>query len=735
MKKITILLLLCIFTAMNLSGQSIMPNDHLPNFEKCGTDYFAQKAIAENPNLLLEKAKVLEQYEKYKAKHAGKLAKMDEILTIPVVVHIVHYPGNPDSNISDEQILSQIEELNRVYRANNANFGDTDPAFTDVAADCEIEFCLAQLDPNGNPTNGITRTSSDIADWEDDQMKSAATGGIDAWPANKYLNIWVCNSLRGGEVLGYAYLPGDAPSLGADGLAIAYYVFGTTGELYPPYTLGRTAVHEIGHWLNLYHPWGPGNEDASCFVDDGISDTPLTAEPNFGCPTFSNQCSNESPDLQDMIQNYMDYTNDACQTLFTLEQKTMMRSVISPGGYRTFLIQNPINPCQAPEQGANNVVAQDILYPTGINNCSTVSPIIEVYNFGTSTLTYFVISYVIDDGEPIELYWTGEVPSLGTLEYTLPPINAITDDPVHTLTVTLSSPNGVADAIPTDNSMNVVFGTIAPGLAMPVSEDFETGNFSTAGWVIENADDDIGFEITDDASNTGTYAATINNFNYDASGEIDELIMPAVNISGPNPSLVFDAAYALKTSGDALDNLAILISIDCGESFNLITTISSADLGNNTTPTSTNFIPTLQDWKNHSISLADYIGVRNANIMFRQIRGEGNNVYLDNISVDPDPTSVETNLAPLTASFSMYPNPTTNNTSLYINTSLFTTNQIQLNVINTKGQLVYHKTHELTSNNTSQQLPLYTQNLPAGIYLVHLQDGLNTFSKKLVIIK
>jgi hypothetical protein len=193
---------------------------------------------------------------------------------IPVVVHVV-YETN-DQNISDEQVKSQIDVLNADYRQKNADSGLVPSVFQLVMADARIEFSLATTDPGGNPTNGITRTQTTTNSFsDDDAVKSAATGGADAWPDDSYLNIWVCN--LGGGLLGYAQFPGGPAA--TDGVVILHSAFGTVGTATAPFHLGRTATHEIGHWLNLRHIFG--DDGGGCWGDDFVSDTPNQGGPRI----------------------------------------------------------------------------------------------------------------------------------------------------------------------------------------------------------------------------------------------------------------------------------------------------------------------------------------------------------------------------------------------------------------------------------------------------------------------
>lgn len=243
------------------------------------------------------------------------------IIRIPVVVHVIY--NTSTENISDAQIQSQIDVLNTDYRRLNTDISTVPTAFQSLTADTRIEFQLAVRDPNCNATNGITRTSTTKASFPtDDSMKYASSGGHDAWPRDKYLNIWICNL----GIMGYAQFPGGAAA--TDGVVIDYEYFGTNGTVSSPYDLGRTASHEIGHWFNLRHIWGDDYPSADqCAGSDGVADTPNQESMNYGCPTFPNVSCSNGPN-GDMFMNYMDYVDDACMVMFTAGQAARMDACI-----------------------------------------------------------------------------------------------------------------------------------------------------------------------------------------------------------------------------------------------------------------------------------------------------------------------------------------------------------------------------------------------------------------------
>lgn len=254
----------------------------------------------------------------------------NEIITIPVVIHLLF--NTNEQNITDAQIRSQIDILNRDFRRLNSDAVNTPDAFKPFAADARIMFCLAQVAPNGRETKGIVRKYTGKEFFlGDDGMKYSAAGGDDAWDTKKYLNIWVCAMF--GRSLGYATPPGGQAD--KDGVVINYDVFGDKGFVRAPFDKGRTATHEVAHWLGLKHIWG----DKTCGSDD-VDDTPSQRSYNFNCPSFphANSCS---PNIDgDMFMNFMDFTNDACMNMFTNGQKMKMRGLFALNGIRNSFLNS-----------------------------------------------------------------------------------------------------------------------------------------------------------------------------------------------------------------------------------------------------------------------------------------------------------------------------------------------------------------------------------------------------------
>jgi len=240
-------------------------------------------------------------------------------IRIRVVVHVVWRTDT--ENLSKRQIAGQIAVLKRDFRARAPDRTQVPAVWQGLVTDAGIAFELASRDPAGRPSDGITRTRTPRTSFgTGDSVKSSRTGGADPWPSDRYLNLWVC-TLSGG-LLGYAQFPGGPKR--TDGVVITSSAFGTSGTAKAPFDRGRTAVHEVGHWLNLRHIWG---DTEDCSGSDLVADTPNAAGPNYGRPSFPHVSCANGPS-GDMFMNYMDYVDDAAMLLFTPEQVARMHATL-----------------------------------------------------------------------------------------------------------------------------------------------------------------------------------------------------------------------------------------------------------------------------------------------------------------------------------------------------------------------------------------------------------------------
>jgi len=271
--------------------------------------------------------------------------KQSNSYRVQVVVHVIHNGEQVGigTNISDAQIRSQIEVLNKDFNRLNVDANKTLPEFLDVAGSMNIEFVLATTNPLGSPSSGITRMQGSRATWTLDNEQELKS--LSYWPAENFINIWVCNLVdyRGYTQLPQSTLPGLQPSPThrlTDGIVVNFAVFGSNDygnfALNQSFNKGRTTTHEMGHFFGLRHLWG---DKSDCKGTDYIEDTPPQAEPTNGCPTFAaTECPLASPQKK-MFQNYMDLTNDACLNLFTAEQVERMKIVIENSPRRASLLQ------------------------------------------------------------------------------------------------------------------------------------------------------------------------------------------------------------------------------------------------------------------------------------------------------------------------------------------------------------------------------------------------------------
>ncbi|GAB4021053.1 hypothetical protein GCM10028773_28390 [Spirosoma koreense] len=322
-----------------------------PEFKRCGTMELDSQRRASHPELGslndFERELQLKVLDLKKKMQAGRLAAT--VITIPIIVHIVHNGeavGNAH-NMSLAQVQSQIATLNEDYRRRVGTRGyNTNP----VGADIEIEFCLAALDPQGRAMAepGVERINGNRASWSQSDIEGVLKPGT-IWDPNKYYNIWVLDlreaTSGGGSIVAYAQFPSQSnlPGIGTsyaastDGVVCNFYAFGNAEKgnfagLVAPYNLGRTLSHETGHWLGLRHIWG----DANC-GDDFCADTPPQASESRGCPTGRVSCGSTN-----MVQNYMDYSDDACMNIFTLDQKARIRAVMDISPRRNSLLSSNV---------------------------------------------------------------------------------------------------------------------------------------------------------------------------------------------------------------------------------------------------------------------------------------------------------------------------------------------------------------------------------------------------------
>ncbi len=574
------------------------------------------------------------QKNKSKSKKTGPF-RIQSTYQVPVVVHVIHNGEaiGTGTNISDAQVLSQIAVLNKDYNRLNADASNTPSEFLSVAGSFDVEFVLAKRTPEGLLTSGIVRTQGTRISYTiNDNYELKATS---YWPAENYLNLWVCNIT---DYLGYAQFPistldglsGASNNRETDGVVIAYKAFGSADygafNLEPKYNKGRTATHEVGHFFGLRHIWGDDNGACSASTDDYVSDTPLQASSTKGCPTHpSLSCSNNK-----MFQNYLDYTDDVCMNLFTQGQVDRMQTVIENSPRRVSLLTSPA--LLDPVPVANDLGIKKVITPTSNQCTETFTPSIEIRNYGNNTITSAQIQ-LEKDGVIVETLTPSL--SLAPLESTTLTFSNISlSSGSHTVSFTILQTNGVSDGNTSDNVFDQVT-QIGFTQAAPFTEVF---NSIPISWTIQNPDGLVTWQnVTASDASASNKAMKMSFFDYeDGEGEIDLLISPVIDLSTATVALLsFSIAHARFNSNN--DGLRILVLTDCNADMSQATEIFNKTGGalSTTNPTTSEFIPSNgSQWRTEILNLSPFVGQSNIQLAFIGLNDYGNNLYLDNVSVN-----------------------------------------------------------------------------------------------------
>ncbi|MHA7128237.1 M43 family zinc metalloprotease [Algoriphagus namhaensis] len=555
----------------------------------------------------------------------------NETRKIPVVVHVIHNgsPVGQGSNIPDAQILEQIRVLNEDFNRTNADTVNTPAQFRPVAGAANIEFILAKQDEQGLPTNGIVRIQGTKSTYSPDD--ATLIGQISQWNPEEYLNIWVLPLVQ--PFIGYASFPvSDLPGLNfpptsalTDGVTVDYRFFGVGGSAINA-SLGRTATHEVGHYLGLRHIWG----DGGCGVDDFVSDTPLQDNSNNTCST---NVSRFSCDSNDMIQNYMDYTPDACMNIFTQGQVERFEVVLENSPRRRSLVNNraTVDP-QLPDL---DLGISRVIEPTDFACGALIRPRIEVLNTGNETISSAQISLTVN-GSLVQTrnaslsLNTGQSAIVEFNEVTLPQIS-------NEVQFAIQLVNGQADQNP-DNNRAETNPIIQDDIELPYFLNF--AEFPEQ-WTIDNPDNGLTWQETDVTLNgVKEDAMVITHYDYEAQGELDYFISPKIDlVRYPNAQLVFELAYGPYAQPGFEDRLLVAVSQDCGGSFD----INNAVYDKIGTRLSTSqatldaFIPfDRTQFRTELFNLNRFAELGEVRLAIITQNGYGNNLYIKNVRILPN---------------------------------------------------------------------------------------------------
>ncbi len=569
-----------------------------PTLKYCSTSENEKKYFASHPELvpLLEKEnEKLESYTKqFFAKE--KSSQAGTVYVIPVVFHILHDYGS--ENISDDQVYDAMRILNEDFRKKNADSSLTVASFKSIAWDAEIEFRLAQKDPSGNCTNGIDRIWTMQTYIGDDNSK------LNQWPRNKYLNIWVAKNLVSGAA-GYSFLPPNTiwdPTI--DGVMILNTYVGSTGTGNPG--TDGALTHEVGHWLNLQHPWGSTNSPGVSCGDDQVNDTPET-KGWTSCNLTGSVCN---PPAIENVQNFMDYSY--CETMYSKDQTTRMRAALTSN-----------------TAGRNNLWTASNLLSTGVSNTPALCNS-EFYTPNTtvcagSNVQFFDASF---NSDPTLWIWnlTGAEPPSSTLKNPIIIYNV-----PGTYPVSLTVGDGTNSFSTTKNSYITVLPS--PGKSTPFTESFEISSFPNPDWTISNQDNSsFKWDLKTGVAFTGSKCLKMNNYGNDTIQK-DDLLSSTLDLSNlTSASIKFRVAYCQRSSTTS-DKLTLFVSTNCGNTWsprfakagNLLAT--TAIQNSAFTPSSSS------QWVEFTASLTATFLTENFRMKFTFDADGGNNLYLDDINI------------------------------------------------------------------------------------------------------
>lgn len=687
---------------------------------KCGTEEALSQKLLLQPKL----AKKLQLVESQLSRQRpdNRFFRINPRVTIPVVVHIVL----PDpEQVTNTQILGQLESLNLDYIAQNTDISQVPAIWQSLVGNSEVQFCLAVRSPDGDPTTGIIRTATSRNSFSISgaarDVKYTSTGGSPAWDNTRYLNIWVCNLQD--NYLGVATPPGDIYPAEEDGVVVHYRAFGNTGTASSPFNLGRTLTHEIGHFFGLRHIWA--DDGGACVDDDGVDDTPKQGNQTYGCPSFpvTDNCQPFTPGI--MFMNYMDYVNDACMYLFTTGQTDRMRNALD--AQRASLMTS--DGCVPVDLKLSDAGITEIQQPQGYICVTGQSPVVTLKNRGTDVLTSVTIRYAVDGGAPVSQNWTGSLASQEQTSVTLPGFNANTGS--FTLKVYTDLPNGHADEKPENDTSTVSFSYYAP-VNFPFLETFEGGIFPPAGFSITNPDRSFTWEQAGTGSRGSSSSAVIRNLGYAVNDQVDELAGPVVDAtSADSVFLFFDVAAAVATdpdmAGNPWDTLEVLLTTDCGQTF-IHTGYKKWGKSLITRPTRVieEFVPGRNEWRTDSIDLTPFIYHQQFRVVFRNTSNYENNIYLDHIHIvqkDKNRNLRENGIL-------IWPNAFSNH--FYIEFDTWPDDLQGLCVYDASGRLVYQRQPVTRAGN---RMTIDLVNEANGVYFVKLFYRQQVRTYKIVKVK
>ena len=708
-----------IFTCLLVSSLSILSMHTFAQEDKhfsCGLNHQLKELYKQHPDL---EEKIARENDLTRQRLNQKSGTVDTTLyIIPIVFHILHENGA--ENISDAQVIDQVAVLNRDFRLLNADTSVIVPAFETIKADAHIEFRLATKDPWGNCTNGIDHIYTHNTNGGDDYSKE------NQWDRSRYLNVWVVNTIGSEGTAGYAFYPSgvDLDRFYADGIIILNDYIGRfgTGSEYN----SRALTHEIGHWINLSHPWGDTNDPGVNCGDDGVEDTPLTKGSNLACNLNMNVCV---PGVIENVQNYMDYSY--CSKMFTRDQVTRMRDAL------TNITANRANLITAETHASTGIDLTTAPTCTPLASFKSDKKMVcqgsnVLFTDNSSRATVTSRTWTFEDGTPS----TSTTPTQ-SVQYNTPGFKKVT------LSVTNSNGTDVIE-----ESEYIYVSPTWADFTGPKNDNFDSYQ---SYFLVENPEDNWArFSKISGVGKNGSTCYKLNNYKntnmalaytddwyyYNRlGGSKDNLISSSFDLSNTsNVSVSFDYAYATNaaTATDITEKVKIYVSKDCGSTWTLKKTLTTSELltagtagGNDFTPSST------AQWKNYSFTYATGVNDKQTRFKIEFTASDfANNFYLDNFNVSGtlglfanEANNIE---------LEVYPNPTKNNQDInvmyhsYDDAVTFILRDIQ-------GKIVHNETIEAINTDVNQKLNI-TSELSSSCYFLEVKAGNFTITKKIVVM-
>jgi len=660
----------------------------------CGSNLYYQKQMNENPDFKQYRDE-LEDFTR-SFENANPRGQRAAKKIIPVVVHVIHNYGT--ENINKTQIESAIAMINKDFSKANSDLSLIVNDFKSRIGDTGIEFRLANLDPNGKCTEGITRTVSYTTINADESVKNMVNWNTSG--SLKYLQIWVVGYMK--DINGWATFPGGNPKY--EGIMIRNTQFGSIGT--STSKKGRTLTHELGHFLNLYHIWGNTQveSNSNCNTDDNVGDTPNTVGHLVNSTFLTCDLSAESCGSLDNVQNFMDY-GKPCRLMFTNGQVSRLTAAMNSSSRKNLWSSANLNATGT----------YDGFTP---GTCKPVAEFVVLNKdmCAGAEIKFKDLSFNSDVDESWKWNWTfpGGAPSSSTEQF---PTVSYSNTGSFGATLLVTNGSG-SDQITKNNLFDV--RPQGNGLVGPFSEGFEKTSFPNntgnklKDWTVESLTS-VTWERNTASSKTGSASLRIKNQSI-VEGSPSSIISPSIDIRkiSSDLKLTFKMAYA-KKSEDSDERLKVYVSKNCGQSWiQRYTKTADKLVTNGGNPQAGNFIPTASQWREETVNLGAFINDDFLRIKFEITSGAGNYLYIDDINLSGLVSNEQH--AYLYESFKVFPNPTSGKVRVSYGKSL---ENLTLTVYNVLGQPVMSTTN---FKNQTSNLEVDLSEKEPGVYLFELKS-------------